>query len=56
VKVAKTLSDKGNGEKAAYREAEAEEHATLWRKSPKFRAAVERKMGAAGKRKVSGKR
>lgn len=48
---------KGNGEKKAYRDAEAAEHAVLWQKSPKFRAAVEQRIkGPKAARKVMGKR
>ena len=47
---------KGNGEKQAYREAEAAEHAVLWQKSPKFRAAVDKRIKGTGKRQATGKR
>lgn len=51
----KTFED-GNGEKKAYREAEAAEHAELWKRSPKFRTAVEKRLKGKGERKATGKR
>jgi hypothetical protein len=49
--------ENGDGEKKAYREAEAAEHAELWRRSPKFRAAVEQRLkGPKAARKATGKR
>lgn len=47
--------DKKSGLNARYKEAEASEHAVLW-KDKGFRAAVEKRIKGKSARKVTGKR